>query len=342
MPQPFRTSLQMVAGPARGAEWTGQRTHSEIVHCENKLRVLHYVPSVPERFSTPLVMTAPLVYPHYIMDLRPGKSLVEYLLARGLDVFMIDWGTPTDADRFDTLDVYVVRYLKHAVEAICRLTRQSRVTLHGYCQGGLLAVLFTALFPERVRSLVSQTGPVDFRDGGFFSLWSRALNVDLLVDTLGNIPAEMLWSVFQMVNPTGALERALRFYERLEDEVFVRDYLAMNAWLNDVIPLPGEFFRRFIKDLYQRNLLVQGELDIVGTRIDLHRITCPVLTITSEKDAIVPFQSAAPLHDLVGSADKRLLCLRGGHLGMTVGREASRELWPALGDWIVERSERNA
>jgi polyhydroxyalkanoate synthase subunit PhaC len=338
----FWMPFRIVENAAHIDKVYGQRTRSEVIFCENKMRVLHYEPrrtspAGPARFI-PLVMTAPLVMPHYVMDLRPGKSLVEYLCARGLDVFMIDWGVPDRGDRFDTLDEYVTRYLRHAVQAVCQVTQQPQVVLHGYCQGALLAVLFTCLYPARVRGLVNQTGPVNFHDEGIYSLWTRRLNVDLLVDTLGNVPAELLRMSFQLTNPTGALAQTLRYYEHIEDEQFVADYIAMNTWLNDIVPLPGEFFRKFVHDLYQRNLLVQGRLEIAGRCIDLSRITCSLLTIAGEKDRVVPWKSAAILNEMVSSRDRELLLLPSGHLGMTVGHDAAQALWPALADWVISRS----
>lgn len=330
--------LRLLVDPSRVAidAW---HTPSEVIYAENKLRVLHYCRGAEITYPIPLVMTAPIVMSYQVMDLRPGRSLVEYLVTRGLDVFMIDWGMPDDGDRHDTMDDYVVRYLKHAVAAVLKLTGQAQVSLHGYCQGALLAVLFASRYPERVRNLISQTGPINFADSGIFSLWARKMNVDLLVDTLGNAPAEMLRAAFQMVNPTGALTQALRLCEHLEDDAYVEDYVALNTWLNAVAPLPGELFRQLIRDLYQRNLLVRGGLEIAGRRVDLSRITCPVLTLTSEKDHIVPWRSAAVLNDLVGSRDKELLLLQGGHLGMTIGRTAWNEMWPKLADWVIARSE---
>ncbi len=338
-PDRFWLPFRLMSDAPRMALRYGERTPSDIIYRENKMRVLRYRPQGDLRCPTPLVMTAPLVMPHYIMDLKPGKSLVAYLVSRGLDVFMIDWGTPDAGDRYDTLDDYVARYLRHAVEAVCSLTQQVQVSLHGYCQGGLLAVLFAALYPDRVRNLVNQTGPVNFHDEGIFSLWARELDVDLIVDTLGNMPAEVLWASFQTINPTGALGQMLHFYDGIENDRTVDDYIAMNTWLNHVIAMPGEFFRRFIRDLYQHNLLVKGELEIAGRRIDLSRITCPVLTITSERDHVVPWQSSAVLNDLVSSADKRLFLMRGGHLGMTIGRGAWNEMWPAFAEWIIQRSQ---
>ncbi len=328
----------IAADPAGISARYGQRTRSQVIYRENKMRVLHYAPSVPRCCPVPLVMIAPILMPHYIMDLHPRKSLVEYFLARGLDVFMIDWGVPDDGDRFDTLDRYITRYLRHAIDAVGRISEQPQVTLHGYCQGGLLAILFAALFPDQVRNLVSQTGPVNFHDEGIFSLWAQNINADLLVDTLGNVPAAMLRMTFQSLNPMGALVQTLRLYEHIDDEPFVQDYIALNTWLNDIVPLPGELFRKFVKDLYQRNLLIRGELEVGGARVDLHRITCPVLTIAGETDNVVPWRSAAALNDCVSSVDKHLLLLKSGHLGMTIGHGAREELWRPLADWVIQRS----
>jgi len=330
---------QLMSRAGEMAERYGQRTPSDVIYTENKLRVMRYQPQVEKPHPIPLLMTPPLIMPYYIMDLKPGKSLVAYLVSRGLDVFMIDWGVPDASDRFDTLDDYVVRYLDHAVEVVRRLTGQPHITLHGYCQGGILAILYTVLFPDKVRNLVNQTGPVNFHDDGIFSLWTREcwLNVDLIVDTLGNVPAELLWMTFQSVNPVGAISRMIHFYEHMEDDQFVQDYVAMNTWLNHSISFPGEFFRKFVQDLYQRNLLVKGELEIAGTRINLSAIACPVLTITTEKDHVAPWKSVALLNEMISSQDKALLLMKGGHLGMTIGRGAQDELWPALADWVLRR-----
>jgi polyhydroxyalkanoate synthase len=110
------------------------------------------------------------------------------------------------------------------------------------------------LFPDKVRNLVNQTGPVNFHDDGIFSLWTREcwLNVDLIVDTLGNVPAELLWMTFQSVNPVGAISRMIHFYEHMEDDQFVQDYVAMNT-CSITASHSRRVFPQFVQDLYQRN-----------------------------------------------------------------------------------------
>ncbi len=162
--------------------------------------------------------------------------------------------------------------------------------------------------------------------------------MDVYVDALGNIPAPLLNTTFNMVRPTNELVQALNYWERGEDEGFMRRFAAMQIWLNDSTPFPGEAFRKYIKDFYQRNLLVQGRLEVGGRRIDLGAIRAPVLTIAARQDHIAPWRSVTLLHDLVGSADRDVIVLESGHIGLVIGASAQTMLWPRLGDWLAARS----
>ncbi|GAB4411591.1 MAG: hypothetical protein Kow00106_05860 [Anaerolineae bacterium] len=112
----------------------------------------------------------------------------------------------------------------------------------------------------------------------------------------------------------------------------------MQIWLNDPTPFPGEAFRKYIKDFYQRNLLIGGGLTIAGRPIDLGTITTPTLTIAARQDHIAPWRSVTLLHDRIASADKTVIVLESGHIGMVIGADAHTTLWPQLGDWLVARS----
>jgi polyhydroxyalkanoate synthase len=114
----------------------------------------------------------------------------------------------------------------------------------------------------------------------------------------------------------------------------------METWLNDNIPVAGEMFRQFVKLCMQQNRLIQGRLEVDGKRVDLKRITCPVLNLVAEQDHLVPCGQSLPLNDAVGSKDKAAITFRAGHIGMAVGSRANRELWPKVCDWLVERSDK--
>jgi len=316
------------------------QTPARPIYAEGCLRLLHYAPQTATQRPIPVLCVPSLINRFYVMDLAPERSLVSALLERGLNVFMLDWGTATSADRSRSLDEYITGLLGRCVEVVRRETGADAVALLGYCMGGMMAAAYTVLRPHEVAALVNLAGPINYHDDGIYSVWTRPeyLDVDLLVDTLGNIPAELLNLTFHMVRPTDELLRALDYWERRDDETFVRHFAAMQLWTHDPTPFPGEAFRKYIKDLYQRNALMDGTFTVGGQPIDLSCITTPVLTIAARRDHIAPWESVAVLHERISSADKQLIVLESGHIGMVVGASAKEQLWPQLGAWLESRA----
>ena len=170
-------------------------TPAQVVHHENKWRLLRYEPRAAGRaYRTPLLLVPSLINRHYVLDLMPGKSFVEYLVGMGHDVFVIDWGTPGDEDRHLTFDDIVDGYLGRAVRVAARLGGAARVHVLGYCLGGTLAIIHAAARPERIASLCVLAAPVKFGDEGLLAAWtrSRRFDLDALVTALGNVPWQLL------------------------------------------------------------------------------------------------------------------------------------------------------
>src|SRR5258708_36308830 len=133
------------------------------------------------------------------------------------------------------------------------------------------------------------------------------------------------------------IEKPFNFFEHLEDDAFIDDFLTMETWLNDNIPVPGEVYREFVKYLYQQNLLTQNRMPVGKHIIDLRKITCPVLNIMASKDDLVPCSQGMPFNDLVGSKDRKTLLLEGsGHIGLAIGSKAQKEVWPAACWWLAK------
>jgi polyhydroxyalkanoate synthase len=129
----------------------------------------------------------------------------------------------------------------------------------------------------------------------------------------------------------------LSFFEKLDDEDFIKNYLDMEHWANDNIPVAGETFREFVKQLYQRNELVRGEFRLDGEQLDLKNITCPLLLLTADRDDLVPATSSLALQHYVGSQDVETMSVDAGHIGLAVGRRSHRHLWPGVAMWIADR-----
>ena len=209
--------------------------------------------------------------------------------------------------------------------------------------GGTMSAMFTSLHQKFVRNLMLLAAGIDFstRDG-LLNLWSdpNIFDVDRFVEAFGNAPAAFLQTSFLMLKPVeNLIAKPINFFERLEDEKYVEDFFAMETWLNDNIPVPGEVFRQFVKYLYQQNRLVKGTMPVGKHIINLKNITCPVLNLMAQKDDLVPCAQSAPFNDLVGSSDRKTIQFPAGHIGLAVGSRAQTELWPAAVEWLGERSE---
>jgi polyhydroxyalkanoate synthase len=320
-------------------------TPADVVHNENKWRLLRYRarPGGPAR-PTPLLLVPSLINRHYVLDLMPGKSLVEYLVAEGVDVFLIDWGTPGDEDRLLTFDEITDRYLGRALRRACTVAGSEKAHVLGYCLGGTLAVIHAAVHQERIASLTALAAPVQFSDGGLLSAWTRvqSFDVNALTEAFGNAPWPMMQSAFQLLRPTLVLPKLVGVFNKTvtartpeEMQDFLQGYLALDAWGNDNVSFPGACYRRYVEELYRGDALVQGTFTLSGRPARLENITCPTLAVTFEHDGIVPPKSAQVLLERVGTppADRELLHLQGGHVGAVVSRAAGKVLWPKLLDF---------
>ncbi len=319
-------------------------TPSEVVYEEDRLKLLKYSGHTARRYKTPLILVFALVNRPYILDLLPHKSVVNHFVQAGFDTYLIDWGVPTHADRHLTLDSYVNGYLYNVIEFVQEQTGSKNVNVLGYCMGGTMSTMFTALHQKMVRNLMLLAAGINFdTKDGLLNLWSdpKYFDVDSFVEAYGNCPPEYLQGSFLMLKPiSNFIEKQLNLMEHLDDEKFIDEYFTMETWLNDNIPIPGEIYREFVKFLYQQNLLVKNQMRVGRHLVNLKNITCPVLNIMATKDDLVPCSQSEPFNDLVGSKDRKMMKLAAGHIGLAVGGRAHRELWPQASQWLAQRSEK--
>jgi polyhydroxyalkanoate synthase len=314
------------------------------VYEEDRLKLRHYLSAEQPRYRTPVVFIYALVNRPYILDLKKGRSVVANFVERGFDTYLVDWGIPTPADRHLTLDDYINGYMVNVFDYLRERTGVDRVNIVGYCMGGTMSAMFTALHQPRVNNLMLLAAPIDFSSNdGLLNLWTRPENfdVDKFVDAFGNCPPEFLQATFLMLRPVGNLiEKPINFYEHLHEERFIDDFLTTETWLNDNIPVPGEVYRQFVKYLYQQNLLTQNRMPVGKHIVNLQNITCPVLNIMAGKDDLVPCSQGTPFNDLVGSKDRKTILLEGsGHIGLAIGSRAQKEVWPQACQWLAQRTD---
>jgi polyhydroxyalkanoate synthase len=333
----FQRIANLVRRARRGLPPVGL-TPSDVACRENKWRLLRYR-ARPEglAYRTPVLLIPSLINRYYVLDLRPGRSFVEYLVARGHDVYIIDWGTPGPEDRHLSLDAICDGYIGRAVRRAARGAPGGLVHALGYCLGGTLAVIHAAARPARIASLVALAAPVDFHDGGLLSAWTRVdtFDIDALCRAFANVPWPLMQASFHLLRPTLNLAKAVTLVDKAWDDEFLDGFFAIERWGNDNVSFPSAAYRRYIQALYRDNALVRGTLRVSGLPARLDNIRCPTLAVMFEHDHIVPLASAAALLDGVGAdpADVTRVQLRGGHVGAVISRNAASSLWPTLSDW---------
>ncbi len=316
-------------------------TPYEVLYEEDRIKLKHYLPTRKAQLKTPVLMVYALINRETMLDLQPGRSVVQNFLEEGVDVYMIDWGYPTRKDRYLTIDDHVNGYLANVVDFILRLHGLPRINLMGICMGGSFSIMYSALHPQKVQNLITTVTPSNFdTDKGLLHIWMKDIDADRMVDTYGNMPGDLLNLGFLLLNPARLmLDKYIGFFENMDDKVFVENFMRMEKWIFDSPDVPGETFRQFIKDCYQKNLLIQSKMELGGRRVDLKNITMPVLNIYGRFDHLVPPEACEMLTSRVGSKDTEDICLNTGHIGIYVSSKCQRELTPKIVGWLKERDD---
>jgi polyhydroxyalkanoate synthase len=311
---------------------------------EGAMRLERIVPNhdVPRAGKTPVLLVPSLINRWYVLDLYPGGSLVKILRDAGLDVWVLDWGVANDEDRHRGWDDLALS-ISRAMAVVRRTTGAPQCVLLGYSIAGTLSVIAAAREPERVAGLINLAGPIDFERSGMLQRLTdpRWFDVDAITRA-GNVsPAQMLGG-FLALRPTNILADVVKvadLHAQGRDEE--RDaVLALQGWAYDNVPFPAKAYADYVKALFQRNELVHGTHVVAGERVELERITAPLLTIVADRDSITPPASALALERFVASEDRSVLVVRGGHVSGVVNPSARERFHPQLCDWMIDRVTR--
>lgn len=316
-------------------------TPKTAVYSEDKLTLYRYDRDTEPTYKTPVLIVYALVNTYKMLDLQPDRSYIKNLLAAGMDVYLIDWGNPTKADRYISMDDYVNGYINNCVDLIRKKHRVEKINILSICQGGTLSVIYSSLYPNKVKNLVTHVTPIDFStNDGLLFRWSKDMDFDALVDANhGLVPGEFLNQGFDMLKPMMKIQKQQSLTNSLDDKDKLLNFLRMEKWISESPDQTGECFRQFMKDLYQQNKLVKSELEVGGKKVNLKNLTAPLLNIFATEDHLVPPSATKPLNDLVGSTDKELYSFKGGHIGVFVGSRSQKELAPAVAEWLKKRDK---
>ncbi|MTT53438.1 alpha/beta fold hydrolase [Alcanivorax sp. VBW004] len=311
------------------------------------------LPVSADKHRIPLLLVPALGIHCWTYDLMPNRSMVRYLMARGYDVYLVDWGKPSNANRSLDLDTYVNRWLPSAVEAVKTHADTETINMMGYCMGGLLCLMYLGGHSDApVRSLITIASPVNFHKSGPFGKalglaaipamqvhdWFQ-IRLEPLSDKLFHIPANLLTLGFKMTNPPGVVQAYMDLIRNLGDREYVTEYMTMGQWFNDMVDYPGAVVREVIEKMILANSLARGKIRIGGRSVDFSSIQQDLLSFAGITDNIVSLRAARDVMHLVGSKEKRFEEVPGGHAGVFSGSKAPSHAWRISADWLVARSQ---
>ena len=314
-------------------------THREIIWKRGKTRLYRY-----HSLETPIAHATPyLIVPWlgisrpYVLDLMPGASMIEFLVDHGHDVYLLDWGEIAEEDKELGFEEAVCKILPRAIDRAMETSGADDITLNGLCLGGTISACYLALNPDApVRNFVAVVAPINFEEGGLFRTWLNDPHfpAELIVERYNGLPSSLMNTGFKMLRPTLEAQALSGLWANINRPGYADGYKAMSRWANDFIGMPGRFFQQLSQDMYAKNRLFNSEFILNGRRVDLSRITQPLLVVAANQDFIVPASCARGLMDVVSSEDKEYVELPGGHISVFSGRQAHQTLWPKIDEWV--------
>jgi polyhydroxyalkanoate synthase subunit PhaC len=310
----------------------------------------HHYPESPQyKKNTPLLIVYAPINRYHIMDISSDRSIVNKFVSNAFDVFLLDWGNQKNNKL--TITDYI-NYIDEAVEQIKNITKAETISLFGYSWGGVLSTIYSSLYNNnsKIKNLIVQSSHADFdKDNSIIAEWARNFPVEKFVEEFKEMFGHLIDMAFLMRNPLSHIADNIKYTLKMQENglKFIDNLVHISRWLHNTPDIPGEFFKQFIIDLYQKNLLIQNKMNLIQnektmtkttTAIDLRKITMPILNIVGIYDDLVPSASSIPLNDVISSSDKKLIEFPAGHVELCISSSAHTDLWPQVVKWLEERS----
>jgi polyhydroxyalkanoate synthase len=280
-----------------------------------------------------VILIPSLVNRAHILDLNAKRSLLRYLADAGLDTYLVDWDAPGTAEMTFSMDDYVDRLIR--IRDAVQKRSGAKPTLVGYCMGGNLALALAHRAPYKIEKLALLATPWDFHAVAATSkmlLKSSLPILKPLIASMGVLPVDVMQAMFLSLDPGGTLKKFRAFGTSPQNTVHAENFIALEDWLNDGVPLVANVAIECLEDWYAENKPMHGKWRSGGQVVNPRLIDVPTLVTIPEKDTIVPPASASPLIDLLPRAE--VLRLNAGHIGMIAGSKAKTLLYKPLADWI--------
>ena len=316
-------------------------TPREWLYSNETARLYHYLSTRDDGYRMPVLLVMSPLAKGYILDLAKGQSLTEYLVMQGHDIYMLEWAAPRRDQSHLALEHYVHDLLGGCIDAVLSASGKPDITLVGYCLGGMLSCMYSALnVGGPVRNLACFATPVNAAGLQQYKRWmtARSFDIDRLVSELGNIPGDFINNSLQALRPLLRSSDPTPLLNNVADDAFAKAHLRFDRWAMAQLPVAGALARDLVKEFIVENKFADNTLTLRGARIDLGAVTVPFLHVAAQHDHIVPAAASLDLLPLLGSQDKTEIVSNGGHVSLVAGGDAKSRLWPQLDDWLSVRN----
>jgi polyhydroxyalkanoate synthase len=341
-------------------------TPGAVVDRDELAEIIQYTPATAAVRRQPVLIIPPPIGRYYFLDLRAGRSFVEYAVSRGLQVFMISWRNPDPGMGDLGMDSYAARILS-AMDVVSEICGTPDLSTVGFCAGGILmsTVLnrLAATGAGRVRAASFAVTLLDFDSRAALGAFSAPRLLELAQKRsrrAGVITGRQLGNVFSWMRPDDLVFNYWVSNYLMGDPLPVFDILAWNA---DSTNLPARLHAEFL-DIFKRNTLCQpGAVEVLGSGVDLSQITIPTFVTGAMTDHLTPWKGCYRTTELVGGPSTFVLS-NAGHIASLVnppgnpkatyyiGGEAGAgpdtwfksaakragTWWEVWADWTLERS----
>jgi polyhydroxyalkanoate synthase len=262
---------------------------NEVVLERRLFRLRHYKPVLKNPIRPPILIVYALMNKSYIFDLQKDKSWIANLINQGFDIYLIDWKEPKQLDKFASFEDYVNIFIDECVEFIKSVARVERITIHGYCLGSTMSVMYTCTHQQNIKNLCIVAPIMDTeKDSTVLGTLAKNIDAEKMVNSLGNVPSIYLQTCFSLLKPfKQGVNKYYNLIQNIDNKKFVENFLRIEKWLYDTPAIAGTIFKQWMNDIYKQNLLVRNRMELQGKRIDLSKIKVPLLNVIAEEDHLV-------------------------------------------------------
>ncbi len=299
-------------------------TPGQVIYQNDLLQLIQYEPQTAEVHKTPLLIVPPWINKYYILDLRAGRSLIEWAVQQGHTVFTISWVNPDQTLAKKTFEDYMNEGMIDALTQIEKATGEAQTNVVGYCLGGTLLAITLAYLAQhkqdkRIKSATFLTTLLDFDQAGDMKLFLDDEQLDYLEEMMnekGVLSGKQLQKTFSLMRSNDLIWSFVVNNYLMGKDPFPFDLL---YWNDDCTNMPSAMHRFYLRNMYRDNKLTQaGGISMNNTPIDLAKIKTPCHFISTKEDHIAPWGATYKGAQLVGSKDKRFTLAASGHISGVV------------------------